>query len=324
MQHNWSRPKTGQITMLKDSLFYAKILLFGEYGIIQDSMGLSIPYADYRGSLKFCDALEGDSLYSNKELHKFYQYLSDPKNNLVSLFNLEMFQKDIENGLWFDSSIPQGFGVGSSGALCAAIYNNYAQNKFETNTKESANLQELKSTLGKMESYFHGKSSGLDPLICYLNLPVLIKKGNDMGAVGLPIEHKEGKAAIFLINSGAPGKTASMVNIFMEKLKQEGFRHVMKKQFVKYNDECINAFLKGEVKHLFKNVKQLSKVLLDNFSQMIPANYHTLWQEGIDSNSYYLKLCGSGGGGYILGFAPDFEVAKAKLKDHKLEIIHNF
>ena len=30
--------------MIKDSLYYAKILLFGEYGIIENSMGLSIPY----------------------------------------------------------------------------------------------------------------------------------------------------------------------------------------------------------------------------------------------------------------------------------------
>ena len=30
--------------MIKESLFYSKILLFGEYGIIQDAMGLSIPY----------------------------------------------------------------------------------------------------------------------------------------------------------------------------------------------------------------------------------------------------------------------------------------
>ena len=35
--------------MLKESLYYSKILLFGEYGIIKDSMGLSIPYSDYNG-----------------------------------------------------------------------------------------------------------------------------------------------------------------------------------------------------------------------------------------------------------------------------------
>ena len=39
--------------MLKESLYYSKILLFGEYGIIQDSMGLSIPYNDYNGKFIF-------------------------------------------------------------------------------------------------------------------------------------------------------------------------------------------------------------------------------------------------------------------------------
>jgi len=311
--------------MLKESLFYAKILLFGEYGIIQNSMGLSIPYADFKGSFKFDrDLKDENSKLSNTELNKFCTYLNDPTNDLSARFNLKKLNTDIENGLYFDSSIPQGFGVGSSGALCAAIYDNYAVHKLSTKIDSSEDLLMLKSLLGKMESYFHGKSSGLDPLICYLNLPVLIKKDNEMGAVGLPMGNMEGKGAIFLLNSGTPGKTSSMVNIFMEKLKSQGFRTVMKKQFVKYNDACINAFLKGEVKSLFTNVKELSSILLENFSQMIPSNFHELWKEGIDSNSYYLKLCGSGGGGYILGFAPDIEEAKSRLKDHKLEIIHKF
>ncbi|MEC8212022.1 MAG: mevalonate kinase, partial [Bacteroidota bacterium] len=37
---------------MKGPLFYAKILLFGEYGIIKDAKGLSIPYNFYKGALK--------------------------------------------------------------------------------------------------------------------------------------------------------------------------------------------------------------------------------------------------------------------------------
>jgi mevalonate kinase len=36
---------------MKGPLFYSKILLFGEYGIIRDSKGLSIPII-YNGALK--------------------------------------------------------------------------------------------------------------------------------------------------------------------------------------------------------------------------------------------------------------------------------
>ena len=37
---------------MKGPLFYAKILLFGEYGIIKDSKGLAIPFNSYKGALK--------------------------------------------------------------------------------------------------------------------------------------------------------------------------------------------------------------------------------------------------------------------------------
>ncbi len=71
-------------------------------------------------------------------------------------------------------------------------------------------------------------------------------------------------------------------------------------------------------------MKQLSKVVLENFKPMIPSAFHKLWKQGIDSNDYYLKLCGSGGGGYILGFAKDYEKAKHQLKDYQLELVYRF
>ena len=110
----------------------------------------------------------------------------------------------------------------------------------------------------------------------------------------------------------------------MENMKQEGFRTMLKNQFVKHTDACVEDFLQGDVASLFSNVKQLSKVVLNNFKPMIPAKFHDLWKKGIETNDYYLKLCGSGGGGYILGFTEDIEKAKTSLTDYKLEIVYNF
>ena len=47
-------------------------------------------------------------------------------------------------------------------------------------------------------------------------------------------------------------------------------------------------------------------------------------KRGIETNDYYLKLCGSGGGGYILGFTEDIDKAKTSLKGHNLEVVYNF
>ncbi len=57
---------------------------------------------------------------------------------------------------------------------------------------------------------------------------------------------------------------------------------------------------------------------------MIPDAFHKVWEKGLSTNDYYLKLCGSGGGGYILGFTEDFSKAQKSLKDYKLELVYRF
>lgn len=234
-------------------------------------------------------------------------------------------KKHVNEGMYFDSSIPQGYGVGSSGALVAAIYDEYAHDKItvlENLTRDK--LLKLKSVFSAMESFFHGKSSGLDPLNSYLSIPILINSKDNIEVTGIPSQKSDGKNAVFLIDSGIIGETAPMVRVFMENMKQEGFRQMLKNQFIKHTDACVEDFLRGDIKSLFANTKHLSKVVLNHFKPMIPAQFHELWKKGIETNEYYLKLCGSGGGGYILGFTEDIDVAKKSLKDYKLEVVYNF
>ncbi|MDB9853566.1 mevalonate kinase [bacterium] len=308
---------------MKGPLFYAKILLFGEYGIIKDSKGLAIPYNAYRGALKASENLSGNALESNLNLDRFYTYLSALQTDLVA-FNLAALKKDIQNGMYFDSSIPQGYGVGSSGALVAAIYDKYAADKItvlENLTRDK--LLNLKTIFGLMESFFHGKSSGLDPLNSYLSLPILINSKDSIEPAGIPSQ-KEGKGAVFLLDSEQIGETAPMVSLFMNKMKNEGFRKMISEEFSTTTDACIDDFLQGNVKSLFGNVKALSKIVLTNFKPMIPPAFHKVWEQGISTNDYYLKLCGSGGGGYILGFTEDFAKAQKSLKEYKLELVYRF
>lgn len=306
--------------MIKESLFYSKILLFGEYGIIQDAMGLSIPYNFYKGKFHFAEDKFSES---NEHLRNYFTYLSylDVTGQAIANLDLARFKADIKNGIAFDSSIPQGFGVGSSGALVAAIYDKYAVNKIDPENIEKDELTKLKAIFGQLEAHFHGKSSGLDPLICYLNLPVIIKSSEELNTVGLPKETSESKGAIFLLNTNEPGETQPMVQLFMERMKEKGFRNMVKTELKKYNDECIKSFLKGDFAPLFGNLKHLSALLLQNFSPMIPAAFQDIWKKGIETGDYYLKLCGSGGGGYILGFTPDYALAQKHLKDYKLELV---
>ena len=309
---------------MKGPLFYSKILLFGEYGIIRDSKGLSIPYNFYNGALKMDKNPSKEAIKSNESLVNYVTYLKAIDPELVT-FDIDALTADAAAGMYFDSSIPQGYGVGSSGALVAAIYDQYAQNKItvlENLTRDK--LLILKRIFSEMESFFHGKSSGLDPLNSYLSIPILINSQDNIETAGIPAQQPNGKGAVFLLDSGIVGETAPMVRIFMENMKQEGFRSMLKHQFIKHTDACVDDFLKGDIKSLFSNTKQLSKIVLNHFKPMIPKQFHELWKKGIESNEYYLKLCGSGGGGYMLGFTENIDIARQSLKDYKLEVVYNF
>ena len=135
---------------MKGPLFYSKILLFGEYGIIKDSKGLSIPYSFYNGALKMNDNNSDEALKSNQNLKSFVSYLKQTDSQVVS-FDYDKLQSDVDAGMYFDSSIPQGYGVGSSGALVAAIYDKYAHDKItvlENLTREK--LLKLKQVFSEM------------------------------------------------------------------------------------------------------------------------------------------------------------------------------
>ena len=307
---------------MPNPLFYAKILLFGEYGIIENSQGLTLPYSFYKGCFKFSTLESEFEKKSNESLKKYWEYLA--KLELPEQFRLDLpaLKKDIENGLFFDSNIPQGYGVGSSGALVAAIFDRYSVVQHKPEEIGKNELKELKKVFGELESFFHGKSSGIDPLICYMNLPILIENKN-VGRVEIP-EENEGKGAIFLIDSGVVGETGPMVQIFFEKLKNEGFRKTLKEEFIKYNNACIQSFLNKEMTPFFKNMKALSKWAYEHFRPMIPDSVFNAWKKGLDTNAYYLKLCGSGGGGYILGFTKDYEKAEKMLKGFHKEVIYRF
>lgn len=308
------------------STFHSKILLFGEYSIIQDSMGLTVPYDIFKGTLCFEPQDGVDDTFiqkSNENLGNFLSYLkkmiADGKLNIR--LKDEELQTDIANGLYFHSNIPQGFGIGSSGALVAAVYDRYVEDKVElSDIPTSETIQRLKEVLGLMESFFHGKSSGVDPLICYLNLPLLIKGKEEIEPVRIAMK-KDGQGAIFLIDTGIARKTEPLVRYYMEQLEKPTYREFVDKQLKPFANNCIHAFLEGDTETLFGYLKKLSHVQFRYFKPMIPSLFSKPWKNGLDSGDYYLKLCGAGGGGYILGFTKDMDKTREQLKGHKLEVL---
>ena len=310
----------------KSTPFYAKVLLFGEYGIMEDSVGLSIPLSTFEGKLLQSNAQTTEQKESNASLNRFCKYLrglEQSKQDFIDL-DFEAFQEAINQGLYFDSTIPMGSGVGSSGALVAAIYYTFSHQAEVPSEIDSDGFVKLKQRLALMESYFHGQSSGLDPLSCYLNEPLLIQPGSQVTKVGRGDNPSTGHGAVFLVDSGVVGETKDMVSFFKKMKKDAHFRHKLKREFLKYNEICIDHFLSGNYKALLYDIKFLSLWAFDHFKPMIPKSMESLWKEGLESNKYFLKLCGSGGGGFFLGFSEDFESIKDNFSSHRVQVIQRF
>lgn len=312
----------------KTDIYYSKILLFGEYSVICDSMGLSIPYTHFKGELSFINEDKYTDLdfavKSNTSLKKFAGYISELKKEgmLKEDIHIDKFTEDIQRGLYFESTIPQGFGIGSSGALVASVYDKYAINKIYADAEITDDeVNRLKEFFAQLETYFHGVSSGLDPLNSYLKHPLLIKGKGDINKVGIPKTKDDQDGAIFLINTGSHGKTEPLVKFFMDKCKSKPFYKKIREELIPLTEGSIKSMIKGDSEEFFNNLENLSRFFMDNLGQMIPDKFKSVWQKGLETRDYYLKLCGSGGGGFLLGFTRNYEKTKEVLEKMNVEVI---
>jgi len=309
--------------------FNSKILLFGEYSLMVGSKALSMPSDKFQGGLKFAEAdtLQGEQIQSNHELKKYALALKTMQdNNLLDVqFDFGKLFNDLDSGLFFNSNIPQGYGLGSSGALVAAIYNEYGLDiKRRTEQFSDNEISALKSSFSKMESFFHGKSSGLDPLICFLQKPILVTDTNNVATVDIPESKKESDTVLFLLDTNISGETQPLVNYFIKQNSKKQYLNKITNELIPLNDMCIRAFLDADIATLSQGMKQLSAFTLNNFAPMVPEKIKPIWKGGLYNNDYSLKLCGSGGGGMMLGFTTDFKKTQSQISDFKLEMVYRF
>jgi mevalonate kinase len=283
-------------------IFSSKILLFGEYSVLQGSDALLIPFPEYSGYFDFYsdfDKPSHEELASNQSLERFKDYIQ--KSGMESIVDVEGFRSDLAKGLYFKSNIPTGYGVGSSGALVAAFYSRYVVQS--AGNKLYQHLTKTKDELGELESFFHSKSSGFDPLVSLVNKPIL-SRNRDI----VPVEVNLSKFHPFLIDTGIERNTASLVALFKDKMRDKHYQSIMQNELVGFSNSCIDAVLQEDVNRFFENIQRISEFQLIHLADMIPADYVPLWQQGLSTNKFYLKLCGAGGGGFILGFARDLNI----------------
>jgi mevalonate kinase len=280
-------------------------------------MGLTIPYAHFTGELSFINNDQYTeyefAVESNQHLREYLTYLKEliSKKRLSFDLDVKKLEHDIDNGLYFESNIPQGYGIGSSGALVAALYDTYSGDDIRhIKVLTPRDIKRMKEIFAQMESYFHGVSSGLDPLLCYIRYPLLIRNRSEIETVGIPRSKFPKNGAIFLIDTCNVGKTGPLVKLFFERCNDEEFMHHVYNDYIPSNNTCINSLIAGEFEEFFPALDTLSAFQFNFFKEMIPEKYEKYWKKGLEVDDFKLKLCGSGGGGFLLGIAKNYDKAK--------------
>jgi mevalonate kinase len=253
----------------------------------------------------------GSSNYGLKKLADYLK-LTMKNKSMKYTIDIDSFERDLDDGLFFQSDIPKGSGLGSSGAVAAAVFHRYSDAGME-----EPDLNELRICLASIESFYHGASSGIDPLVSFMKSPVYFKNILEFGRITIPDEEVLIKSGLFLVNSLKDRNTGSLVNDFYKRLVSDRvFSDKLNNQYIPVNNRCAKS-LTGPLfnDEFFHSLKELTRLQLDCFREMIPQNLIPVMNYGLNSNLFFMKLCGAGGGGFMLGFTGDIPETRKYFQD---------
>lgn len=279
-------------------VYPSKIMLAGEYGVVVGGSALTIPYPRFKAKVRETKHLDE----KNKEQAELSQHYLEKLFRYISALNpesfharpdLDLFSANLKN-YWLELDIPTGYGLGSSGAVSAALYDLFFPGA------SALNLSQQKEDLAAIESFFHGKSSGVDALTCHAGTALYFDCEGKIHKQTFDPAKVPGDYRFFLLDSGQRFDTGPLVQDFLSQMEISGFASSIRNEYLVINQKLIEILLgirQGDPAML---IMVLSDYQFTHFRKMIPENMLDIWVEGQLSNEYYLKLNGSGGG-YMLG-----------------------
>ena len=291
-------------------VYPAKLLLYGEHITLRGGEALAVPLPRFGGRWA-ADAAGGPVT----ELLDWVGYLLEPgvRDQLHATLDLRAAADFFATGGHFPSDVPRGYGLGSSGALTAGLYHRFAAPR-----TVPTDVAQLQGDLAVLESFFHGKSSGTDPLIAYLNRGVHLRADQPPALVDLPTD-LPADFRFFLVDTGQSRRTAPWVRRFLERYAaQSDFRAAADDYWRTDTRAAIRAALLGHWPEVHLRTQRIGIFQYKWLRDFCPAGLHPLWETLNTRPDSALKLCGAGGGGYLLGCTTAWSALQDALPETEL------
>ena len=292
----------------------AKLLLFGEHTVLHGGEALALPLHAFGARWSDGPTRDSDG--------PFRRWAAFAKTRPALRDALDLARWEAEaDGLALASDIPPDYGLGSSGALTALTFRRYARDpRWSTLADASAEqpprdtrsdeLLELRALLGELEGYFHGRSSGLDPLVCLLQTAIHVDAGGDARQVDARLPSLSPGGGWFLLDSGQPKAGGSAIARFGVSCQSPAFRQnfldpasALVRRLIA--DTLARDSLEPTRPRGLELLAQLSQLQRAHLGWLIPGAVAKTWSAWLADDRAYLKLCGAGGGGFFLGYTRD-------------------
>jgi mevalonate kinase len=294
----------------------AKLLLFGEHLLLKGATALATPVPKYFGAWA-----QKASLAAPRQWKQLSAIAQNWPANPPLWIDLPRLRADLSDGWFLRANIPQGYGLGSSGALCAALYDRYGLDRLS-----DSDFAALKQRLADMEAVFHGRSSGIDPLTAYLQQTLLIEQVHQVRP--LSVYHPPSDIKVFLIDTEQSRQTAPLVQWFLSQCEKPDFSQMLQTDVLPVHEQMVQAWLSGETDGFWASLKQISIWQWNWLTPMLPVRQvlRQWWADTLQESesTTYFKICGAGGGGFLLGFTRQHEAVRTLALQHDLSLIFPF
>lgn len=268
----------------------SKILLFGEHTVNLGTNALAMPLPAYRSRWVPTHLPKEKLQHEQRQLPELAIWLERQAGSLPFELDIEQFRQALSQGWVLESNIPEGYGLGSSGAVVAAIVDRWGAGL-------PTNLAVLRTGLAAIEAFFHGKSSGIDPLVSFLGQPVCISAKN-INTIKLPSLNNSG---LFILDTGMRRSATPLIRRFLDAWSNPEFEKLCTMQLLPSVNEAIENTMNGNWTNLFASFERISHFQLQYTPWLIPSGFHAVWEQLLREQKAALKICGAGGGGFLLG-----------------------
>lgn len=224
------------------------------------------------------------------------------------MIDVDRWLRDIKEGICFRSTIPTGYGLGSSGAIVAAVADRYSAIG-EFTPIESKNI------LATMECCFHAQSSGIDPYICLTGQSILAQ-GLELKPV--TVSSTDDNFAVCLIDTGISRSSVKAIDQFSSYLESPKNLDRLKEYYLPAVNNAIDLLLERKFDRLYEHFSAISHFQIEALSFLIDEGSKGMWGEGLQSDYFKLKICGAGQGGFLLCMTNNMERLKKSYPNRKI------